>query len=102
MGQTPRLLESDRYDDEFYQTAWQALREHDYWHGELWCRRKNGSQFAALLTISAVPDMRGNIEHYAAMFSDITALKENQQQRTRCSLRPAHRLAQSTIVWRPP
>ncbi len=80
MGQTPRLLESDRYDDEFYQTVWQALREHDYWHGELWCRRKNGSQFAALLTISAVPDMRGNIEHYAAMFSDITALKENQQQ----------------------
>lgn len=80
MGQTPRLLESDRYDDEFYQTVGQALREHDYWHGELWCRRKNGSQFAALLTISAVPDMRGNIEHYAAMFSDITALKENQQQ----------------------
>lgn len=80
MGRTPRLLESDRYDDEFYQTVWQALREHDYWHGELWCRRKNGSQFAALLTISAVPDMRGNIEHYAAMFSDITALKENQQQ----------------------
>lgn len=80
MGQTPRLLESDRYDDEFYQTVWQALREHDYWHGELWCRRKNGSQFAALLTISAVPDMQGNIEHYAAMFSDITALKENQQQ----------------------
>jgi PAS domain S-box-containing protein len=31
MGQTPRLLESDRYDDEFYQTVWQALREHDYW-----------------------------------------------------------------------
>lgn len=80
MGQTPRLLQSDRYDDEFYQTVWQALREHDYWHGELWCRRKNGSQFAALLTISAVPDMRGNIEHYAAMFSDITALKENQRQ----------------------
>jgi len=80
MGQTPRLLQSDRYDDEFYQTVWQALREHDYWHGELWCRRKNGSQFAALLTISAVPDMRGNIEHYAAMFSDITALKESQQQ----------------------
>jgi len=49
-------------------------------NGELWCRRKNGSQFAALLTISAVPDMQGNIEHYAAMFSDITALKENQQQ----------------------
>ena len=24
--------------------------------------------------------MQGNIEHYAAMFSDITALKENQQQ----------------------
>lgn len=62
------------------QTVWQALREHDYWHGELWCRRKNGSQFAALLTISAVPDMQGQIEHYAAMFSDITALKENQQQ----------------------
>ena len=80
LGQTPRLLESDRYDDDFYPTVWQALREHDYWHGELWCRRKNGSQFAALLTISAVPDMRGNIEHYAAMFSDITALKENQQQ----------------------
>jgi len=80
LGQTPRLLESDRYDDEFYQTVWQALLEHDYWHGEFWYRRKNGSQFAALLTISAVPDMQGHIEHYAAMFSDITALKENQQQ----------------------
>ena len=29
LGQTPRLLQSDRYDDEFYQTVWQALLEHD-------------------------------------------------------------------------
>jgi diguanylate cyclase (GGDEF)-like protein/PAS domain S-box-containing protein len=80
LGQNPRMLKSGRQRPEHYAQMWQALREHGHWHGEIWNRRKDGSLYAELLTISAVRDDDGRIQCYVALFSDITAQKSHQQQ----------------------
>ncbi len=78
IGQNPRMLQSGRQDKAFYAAMWGALHEQGHWSGEVWNRRKNGEVFAELLTISAVRDAQERTQHYVALFSDITAIKEHQ------------------------
>ncbi len=80
IGQSPSMLSSGRHDQAFYDNMWRTLAEHGYWRGEIWNRRKNGETYPELLTITAIADEDGKITHYAALFSDITELKENEQR----------------------
>ncbi len=80
VGQNPRLFKSGRQSKEFYDAMWRDLGEKGYWNGEIWNCRKNGEVFAEILTISAVTDEQGNTVQYVGLFSDITALKEHQNQ----------------------
>jgi PAS domain S-box-containing protein len=80
LGKNPRLLNSGRQSKAFYAALWRDLIEQGYWTGELWNLRKNGELLAVLQTISAIRDDRGNIRQFVALFSDITALKEHEQQ----------------------
>jgi diguanylate cyclase (GGDEF)-like protein/PAS domain S-box-containing protein len=80
LGNTPRLLNSGRQPAEFYAGMWQSLNQKGHWYGEVWNRRKNGAVYAEMLTISSVRDAQDNIQNYVALFSDITPLKEHQQQ----------------------
>jgi diguanylate cyclase (GGDEF)-like protein len=59
---------------------WRDLNAKGYWSGEIWNRRKNGEVYAELLTISAVRGADEATQQYVAMFSDITPLKEHEQQ----------------------
>jgi len=78
LGKTPRILASGRQDAAFYQTMWQTLQSSGQWRGEVWNRRKNGELYAALLSINAVRDAAGQVSHYVALSTDITALKEHE------------------------
>jgi diguanylate cyclase (GGDEF)-like protein/PAS domain S-box-containing protein len=80
LGYTPRILKSGRHDQEFYATLWRNLVEKGHWYGEVWNRRKNGEVYAEMITVSAIRDTQGNIRQYVALFSDITTLKEHEQQ----------------------
>jgi len=80
VGQNPSMLSSGRQDKVFYAAMWQDLLEQGSWSGEVWNRRKDGEVFAEMLNISAVRDAQGHTVQYLAMFSDITALKEHQNQ----------------------
>ncbi|MBK6999233.1 MAG: EAL domain-containing protein [Rhodoferax sp.] len=80
IGQNPRILSSGRQDRAFYAAMWGVLTQRGYWSGEIWNRRKNGEVYTETLTISAVPDATGETQHYVALFSDITAMKEHQSQ----------------------
>jgi diguanylate cyclase (GGDEF)-like protein/PAS domain S-box-containing protein len=80
IGQNQRLLRSTRHSDEFFASMWRDLLDSGNWSGEMWNRRKNGEVFPELLTISAVRDAQGNIVQYVALFTDITAIKEHQDQ----------------------
>ena len=79
-GQNPRLLNSGRQGVDHYATMWQDLRTQGHWTGEVWNRRKNGEIYAELQTVSAVFNAAGQAQNYVALFSDITSMKEHQQQ----------------------
>ena len=59
---------------------WTALLEQGYWYGEVWNRRKNGEVYAEMKTISAVRDQHGVTTNYVALCTDITPMKEHQEQ----------------------
>ena len=80
IGQTPKLLRSDRHDETFYRAMWTAIRDHGRWEGEIWNRRKDGTTYAEHLTITAVPGEQGEIAHYVGVFSDISVLKWSQAE----------------------
>ena len=80
LGRNPRLLASGHQIPEFYRAMWHELGENRSWSGEIWNRRKDGEAYAELLTISAVTDSNGVIQHYVGLFSDITAAKEHERQ----------------------
>ncbi len=82
IGHTPRMLQSDRQSPEFYAAMWQELESKGNWSGDIWSRRANGDFFAALLTISAVRDAVNVPQHYVALFTDITEIKDHQRQLT--------------------
>ena len=81
IGQRPGMLKASRlHNQDFYQEMWGALREHGYWQGEIWNRKKSGEVYAELLTISTVRDARGAIANYVGIFADITLQKEHEQR----------------------
>ncbi|MDI5922788.1 EAL domain-containing protein [Halomonas sp. LR5S13] len=79
-GRTPAMLSSGRHDVGFYQNMWQTLQEHGHWRGEIWNRRKSGQLYLELLTITAIRNDQGEVTNYAALFTDITHIRENEEQ----------------------
>jgi diguanylate cyclase (GGDEF)-like protein/PAS domain S-box-containing protein len=78
IGQTPALLKSGRQGPDFYARFWNALREDDGWHGEIWNKRKNGEVYPQWISVTAVRNRKKQIEHYIAIFADITERKERE------------------------
>jgi len=75
VGQTPRLLRSERHDTAFFAAMWESIRSRGSWHGEIWNRRKNGDIHPAWITITAVKGTDGEVSHYVSTLTDITQRK---------------------------
>lgn len=75
VGQTPRLLKSGRHDADFYRAMWETIKTTGRWQGEVWDRRKNGTEYPKWLTISAVVGDDGAVTHYVGTHQDITERK---------------------------
>ncbi len=80
LGENASILESDRHDQEFYSELWRTVREQGSWQGEIWDRRKNGEIYPKWLSISSVLDESGAVVRYIGLFSDISAMKQTQEQ----------------------
>ena len=80
IGQNPSLLATGRTPPEVYTAMWQALAADGYWEGEIWDRRKDGSEYPKWLAISAVRDGSGELLNYIGRFNDITAQKRAEEQ----------------------
>lgn len=78
-GKTPKLLQSGRLSEEFYQEMRQELKQNQHWEGEVWDRHKNGSVYPAWLSVSAVLDKTGDVSHYVSAFFDISERKEAEE-----------------------
>lgn len=80
VGQTPRLLSSGRHGQAFYAQMWASVRQHGFWQGEIWNRRKTGEIYAEQLAITTVNNSRGEIVHYIGVFSDISQIKAHESE----------------------
>ena len=80
IGAMPDMLRSDRQSPEFYAAMGKDLVSKGHWSGDIWSCRNDGSLFAALLTISVVRDASDMPQHYVALFTDITEIKDHERQ----------------------
>ena len=80
IGKNPRILHSGRQKETFYKSMWQELAEKGSWSGEIWNRRKDGSIYPEMLTISAVTGEDGYVKNYIGLFSDITRIKRHEAE----------------------
>ncbi|OEF25783.1 diguanylate cyclase domain-containing protein [Vibrio rumoiensis] len=74
IGQTPRILQSNQYDQGFYNAMWQEIATEGRWNGDIWNRRKDGQTYLQRMNITMVKDENNKPIHYVAVFSDITSL----------------------------
>ncbi|KAA3654964.1 MAG: EAL domain-containing protein [Proteobacteria bacterium] len=80
IGKTPRLLQSGRHSQAFYQRMWDTLDRHGRWQGEVWNRRKSGEVYPEWLDISPVFGDDGELLHYLGIFTDISSIKASEAQ----------------------
>ncbi len=81
VGRKINILRSGRHGDNFYRELWQSLALEGHWHGEIWNKRKDGSIFPELVTITAVDTLgQGYTSHYVAAFLDITDKKASEEK----------------------
>ena len=80
LGKTPNHTRSGYHNLEFYQDMWQSITTTGKWQGEIWDRRKNGEIFPKWLSISSLKDQDNQITHYVGVFSDITDIKQTEEE----------------------
>ena len=80
IGNTPRLLKSNRHERPFYKQMWKSIITQGSWKGEIWNRRKSGEVYPERLAISTIRDSAGNAIRYTAIFYDITDIKESEDK----------------------
>ena len=79
IGQNPRMMKSGKHDSDFYRNMWETLLTNGRWQGEIWDRRADGSLLPKWQSISTVKDDEGNTTHYVAVFSDISVVKQGEE-----------------------
>ncbi|AUG05235.1 phosphodiesterase DibA [Pseudomonas sp. S09G 359] len=80
LGQQPSLFKSGRHSSKFYQQMFQSLERTGEWSGEIWNRRKSGEIYPQWQTIRVIHDDQGQVSHYVAVFSDISAIKHSEHE----------------------
>lgn len=77
-GKNPRILKSERTDRSEYVEMWRQILAGKSWKGEIINRRKNGSFYRALCTITPVIGSDGKPSHFISTCRDITERKNLQ------------------------
>ena len=71
-GKNPRILRSGKHNVGFYRTMWRTITSGRVWQGRIINRRKDGSLYTEMATISPVRDVTGKITHYVAVNRDVS------------------------------
>jgi|GEM_PF-2214245 len=80
VGQSTRLLRSDRHDEAFYAAMLQSIEHTGSWQGEIWERRKDGEVYPKWMSVSAVKGEDGEVTHYVSTQYDITDRKAAEDE----------------------
>ena len=80
LGKNPRILKSDAQDPLFYKELWATVSCGQIWHGTLIDKKKDGSYFPALMTVSPIKNQEGVVTHYVSTQKDMTDHETLEQQ----------------------
>ena len=80
VGKNPRILGAGERSAAEYAEMWAVLMAGNTWHGEFHNRRKDGTLFWELASISPVHNEDGELVHFVAVKEDITARKQAEQE----------------------
>ncbi|MGY4814515.1 phosphodiesterase DibA [Pseudomonas chlororaphis subsp. piscium] len=80
LGRQPSMFKSGHHTADFYQAMFDSLNTTGEWSGEIWNRRKCGEIYPQWQTIRAIRDDDGQLSHYVAVFSDISAIKDSEHE----------------------
>ncbi len=78
-GQNPRILKSGEQPKEVYKDMWEKIAKGEEWRGEFHNKRKDGSLYWELASISPIRNAQGEITHYLKVAEDITERKRAEQ-----------------------
>ena len=81
LGQNPRILQSGVHDRDFYRQMWAVLSAGRAWQGQIINKRKDGSPYTEMASISPVRDGEGRIAYFVAVKRDITQQLLDQKER---------------------
>lgn len=80
IGKTPKILNSELHDVEFFEQFAKELNKTGSWSGEMWNRRADGELYAVWITINTVYNDAEEIEKRVSLYSDITEKKQHDEQ----------------------
>jgi diguanylate cyclase (GGDEF)-like protein/PAS domain S-box-containing protein len=80
LGQNPRIFSSGEKSPAEYAAMWTAITSGQTWQGEFHNKRKDGSLFWELASISPVFNDKGSLLHFVAVKEDITARKAAEEK----------------------
>ena len=72
IGQTPRLLKSNRQDSAFYRELWAKISTGEVWRGRFINKKKDGALFTEDAVIAPVRNEKGTVTNYIAIKRDIS------------------------------
>ena len=70
VGQRTSLLASGQHRPGFFEDMRRALASRGWWQGEIWNRHRDGELRLASLSINAVQDAQGTLQHYIGVYTD--------------------------------
>ncbi len=76
MGENMRILSSGKHEPSFFREMWTRIRNGGEWQGEILNKKKDGTLFWEMASISAVTNRKGEITHFVAIKDDISRRKQ--------------------------
>lgn len=80
IGKQPHLLNPTLQHTQGDAGIWDCIESHGHWSGELWNQRKNGEVYPERTTILAIRNQSDIVTHYVGIASDITDVKQRENQ----------------------
>jgi len=80
LGKPPHFVDVLNVGPEGLSAVWSTLADRGHWEGEHWNLRKDGTEYAERVSISAISDEDGAVRQYAAVVSDVTQRKRDEER----------------------
>jgi len=80
VGQSPSILKSGEQDEAYYQDMWTTVKAGNIWRGKLIDRKKDGTLYPVMMTISPIRNEVDVITHLVGIQQDVSEQEKLENQ----------------------